>query len=272
MKINLWDSNFSHTACSTAFTVPNKVEYVHKQMKWDGITLFTDAWITNEIVDKVESKYKIAWLHEPGCLWPDLYKNVPDVAGKFDVVLTYSRELIERYGFAYAPYGGVWIPRDQWGLHKKDKLVSMLYGNKRSTAGHLIRHEIGDKYPDQIDYFGFKGSPTDYGQQTKVKVLEKYMFSIVAETCKEDWLFTEILLDCFAMGTVPIFWGCPDIGTAFDPRGIILFDTADDIGAILRQLTPELYYSKLAYLRNNLSTVSATMAKIKMPILGCFLT
>lgn len=250
ITVNLFDQNFAHTNCSVAYATPKYVEYVRGKMEWDGITLFTDAWIVDPIVDQVKSKYKIAWLHEPGCLWSSLYEQAPLYKDKFDLVLTYSRDLIKKHGFKYTPYGGIWIPEQERKVHKKDKLVSMLYGAKHKTDGHILRHEIGDHY-EGIDYFGYKGQKTDYSQQTKINVLKPYMFSIVVETCKEDWLFTEILLDCLAVGTVPIFWGCPDIDKFFDPRGIIAFDTSDDIEEILELLSPKLYLNMINAVYNN---------------------
>lgn len=255
MKVNLWDSNFSQSVCSVAWAVPEHIEYVRGVKQWDGVTLFTDSWINNPIVDEVQSTYKLAWLREPGCLWPEHYKFSTDWL-KFNLLLSYRKDFIFDYSTTFVPYCGVWIPRSEWGLHPKTKLVSMLFGEKRSTYGHQLRHLIGEMFPRQIDYFGFRGEKVNYSPETKVRVHKDYMFSVVIETCREDWLFTEILLDCFALGTIPIFWGCPGIGAFFDDRGIIQFETLPELRAILPQLTPSLFRYMRPFALENLKRVA----------------
>ena len=49
---------------------------------------------------------------------------------------------------------------------------------------------------------------------------------------KVDNFFTEVLTDTFRLGTVPIFWGCPNISEYFDIDGIIVFDERDDEGYV----------------------------------------
>lgn len=250
MDINLFDTNFEQSVCSVAWAVPAHVRYVKRQMQWGGVSLFTDAWTQNPVVTQAQAKHKIGWLHEPGCLWPHLYRPHP-FWQEFDLLLSYRKDFIFSYHTTFCPYGGIWVPPSQRGIRPKTKNISMLYGAKRTTAGHLLRHEIGSMYHTGIDYFGARGTPVDYSPATKIRVHEQYRYSIVVETCKEDWLFTEILLDAFVLGTVPIFWGCPGIGTFFDDRGIITFDTAEELSYILPQLTPHLYESLRPHLVEN---------------------
>jgi hypothetical protein len=46
---------------------------------------------------------------------------------------------------------------------------------------------------------------------------------------QQDYYFTEKLIDCFLMETVPVYWGCPGIGSIFDERGILRFETPDEL-------------------------------------------
>ena len=50
------------------------------------------------------------------------------------------------------------------------------------------------------------------------------MFSIAIENSRNGCYFTEKILDCFTTRTVPIYWGCPDIGDYFDMNVIITFN------------------------------------------------
>ena len=70
--------------------------------------------------------------------------------------------------------------------------------------------------------------------------LKDYAFSIVVEN-NPDW-FTEKLIDCFACGTIPIYWGKLNIDKYFDDCGIIQFETIDELkDEILPSLSMDLY-------------------------------
>lgn len=225
-------------------------------MTFDGVTIFTDEWVNNPIVDEVKSRYKVGWLHEPYCLHPETYNKAFHNLNKFDLMLSYWDGILD-YGdnTRLCIYGGTWIDRAHWSIKPKSKLCSMLIGSKLSTDGHRIRHEIADMieangYP--VDFYGVRGEPVEYGQDTKLKVLSDYCFSIVTETCREDNLFTEWLLDCFAVGTVPIFWGAPNIYEFFDAKGILQFDTVDRLQKTLSRLSTALWADKLMAAYTNL--------------------
>jgi hypothetical protein len=60
-------------------------------------------------------------------------------------------------------------------------------------------------------------------------------------------MYTEKISDCFAMGTIPIYWGTDRIGEIFDDNGIIIL--TDDFK--IEDLSVELYLSKLDSVKNN---------------------
>lgn len=244
MIVNLFDDAFRHDVCSTAWKTPTHVAYVRDQIEFDGVTLFTDGYINLPIVDKVESRYKIGWLHEPECLHPDTYADSLANLHKFAFILTYYAPLLEMAGYRFAPYAGTWIPEDRWGILPKTKLVSMLFGTKMSTEGHRIRPAIADAVDGRvadIRFYGARGEPVDYSPETKYRVLADYAFSIVVETCRQDNLFTEILLDCFTVGTVPIFWGAPNVGEFFNAEGVLSFETVEECSYIVESLSFAVY-------------------------------
>lgn len=247
MLVNLFDFNFRQSVCSVAYQTPQHIEYVRDQTDFDGVTLFTDAYINDGSVDRVRSRYKIAWLREPYCLHPDIYEAALGNAHKFDAVLTYYQPYLDRgANFCFCPYGGTWIDKAQWGIKPKTKLCSMLIGSKMSTRGHTIRHEIADMITlmgYDVDFYGVRGTPVGYGQDTKMQVLSDYAFSIVTETCREDNLFTEWLLDCFALGTIPIYWGAPNVGDYFDPLSFYDFQSVEEVRGMLECISLDDYES-----------------------------
>jgi len=256
MLVNLFDDTFRHDICSTAWKTPRHIEYVRDRMEFDGITLFTDGYVNkSELVNSVRSLVKIGWLHEPECLHPDTYADSLKNRNHFDFILTYYAPFLEMPVYQFAPYAGTWIREAQWGLHPKTKLCSMLIGSKMSTRGHRIRPEIATAVNEFVDFYGTRGTPTDYSPDTKYRVLADYAFSIVVETCRQNNLFTEILLDCFTVGTIPIFWGAPNVSDFFNAEGVLSFETVEECQAITSSLSLELYQSRMQAIADNFQRV-----------------
>jgi len=263
ITINCFSPTFSRMPCSVAFQKSKYVQYVWERMDWSGITFFTDGLINDDrLVGMVNSPIKIGWLREPNCLYPEVYEASLNHVDNFAFVMTYDNDLIGSYSgkYRYVPYGGVWIDRKEWGIKPKTKNLSMLFGEKMATNGHRLRHEIYEHigYRYGIEYYGKYGTPTNYSAETKLMVHQDYRFSIVTETCREDGLFTEILLDCFAAGTIPIFWGAPDIDKYFDGRGIYSFQDVGDLEHLLKTIAfdgEDIYNERLPYIENNLKMV-----------------
>ena len=114
-------------------------------------------------------------------------------------------------------------------------------------TGHQLRHTIINKLQNQIDVYGRGWNPIDY----KLNGLKDYRFTIVVENCKRDYWFTEKLLDSFACGTVPIYWGCPSIGDFFDTRGMLIFNDIVELETILQNLTEQVYINMLPHIQHN---------------------
>ena len=108
---------------------------------------------------------------------------------------------------------------------------------------HKYRQKIISKYKNKLDLFGrgYKTIPTkDVG-------IKDYMFSVAMENGTYPLMYTEKITDCFAMGTIPIYYGTDSIGEVFDTNGIIKL--TDDLN--LESLTSEIYYSKIDSIKKN---------------------
>lgn len=254
IEVNLFDSIFQHTEdivgvyTSTYLYPPKNIKWKKSHMKYDGITVFTDGHILDPIVDKVESKLKVAWLFEPPAIHPWLYDSIVSVEDKFDYILTFEKNLLNR-GPKYIKYitGQSRITDDIANFYEKSKGVSMISSGKTMSYGHRYRGEIIQALHSKhnFDLWGHAFRPFE----EKTQPLIDYQFSISVLNSKIDNYFTEILLDCFRLGTIPIFWGCPNIGEYFDVRGMEVFDTIEDLDNILSNMKP--YKEYLKYAKNN---------------------
>ncbi len=72
------------------------------------------------------------------------------------------------------------------------------------------------------------------------------------ETSQEKNYFSEKLIDCLLTETIPIYWGCPNIGDYFDMRGILQFNDINDLYVKLNNTNLNLCYENgLEYIKNN---------------------
>lgn len=238
LTVNLLDAAFAHlTGSSVHGKVAKHIRYERGHLSWDGITLITDSILTDSnILDVLHSRVKIGWLLESRDYCPQRYRAAIDIAPRLDALLTHDQRLLDALpGKArFVPFGGCWIRERNFGLgwHKCESRVSHIYSNKQFMEGHLLRHQIAATVPG-LDLYG-TGSPKPV--TLKESALANYKFSIAVENNQTRNYFTEKLLDCFAVGTVPIYWGAPNIGDFFDMRGIITFDKAADLPEILKSL------------------------------------
>lgn len=251
LQINLFDSNFAHAPGSVGTKTPTEVEWVRGHMTWDGITIFTDQWMFQDVIDQVQSRYKLGWLHEGKELRPHHYELSKEVRHKFDAILTYDDELLDFDPGRYMPIirGGVWTPRDEWCMPEKTKMVSLITSHKYQLSGHQLRHRVaGMELP--IHIWGARGRPFI---NDKAQPLKDYRFSIIIEACRERNFFSEHLLDCIAFGTIPIYWGCPNIGDFLDETGILQFHDIDELQLILSALSPRWYEDLVPAAKRNLA-------------------
>lgn len=240
-QVRIFDNSFSPFGKSASLLQENKdVSPTHFEWAWDdneavdGVTFYTDGEIKNATRPNA-----IAWLLEPPHLRSENYAYALQNSSRFDTILTYDRRFLAICGNArFYPFGGSSIAFEKWGLYPKTKDVCMILSDKKTTEGHKFRHEIAAQFGDRIDLYGAGvGKPFD----SKFDVLKDYRYCIVVESGRSDWYFTEKLIDCFSVGTIPIYWGCPDIERFFDLFGILLFFNSHDLQLII---TTEWTYSK----------------------------
>ena len=236
---------------------PDNVRYVKNQIKWDGITVFTDKMLA--AVDQVDSPVKVAWLIEPYDLIPYMYDQIKTIEDKFDFVFTYEETLLKHnpdiYKFHPCDCSGIEFHSHK--LHEKTKLVSMIYSEKTWLFGHRLRHIIAKTLIPQMGYdkIDFFGRATENPLELKSEGTNPYMFQIAIENAQRRFYFADKIYDCFVTGTVPIYWGAPNIGDFFDLRGILTFNHPNELKEILQSLSPEKYESMLDGVKENFERV-----------------
>ncbi len=128
----------------------------------------------------------------------------------------------------------------------------MIYSWKNWIEGHQLRHQIA-KYVTGIDLYG-----TGAGREIKGKEegSADYKYSIIVENNRTKHYFTEKIMDCIATGTIPIYWGCPNISEYFNEKGILSFEKIEDLADIFETISkPGHYESLLPIVKENYKIV-----------------
>lgn len=237
----------------------NKACSIHKQeskfIKWvdSGAeeTFYVDRCVGLGF-DDTHSKKKYAWLLESANICPDVVEDIKSnylhYVRTYDAIFTHNQELLELHRkFKFSPLYGSWIVEPK--LHNKSKLISMICSDKVMCQGHQYRLSWAQRLRGKVDFYGRGFNEI----QSKEEGLVDYMFSVAIENASYASYFTEKIQDCFATGTIPIYYGSPDIENFFNPNGVI--SLTDDFDP--SQLTEELYYDKLDAVKENLEIVKS---------------
>ena len=71
--------------------------------------------------------------------------------------------------------------------------------------------------------------------EAKAGSVAPFAVPVAIENVRRAGYFTEKLLDCFLLRTVPVYWGCPDLAAhGFDIDGVVFIDDGDDEAAVAR--------------------------------------
>ena len=272
---------FPMTYYPELYDIPTKFTYCYEQVSGEfDMVLIIDAGIK----EYVEGKYPIQTnkpivarlLEHKGYFKNEYYDLILSNYEKFDVVLTFDKDLLEKlpnakftpplfvthFNCLPNPLGippsksdlidTYELPDNAFQIYEKSKLVSAISSNKAFLPGHVKRLEFIESIKNKVDLFG-RGMGKEL--PSKLDGLRDYMFSVAIENVEnDDYYFTEKLTECFLTGTIPIYHGCLNINKFFDMRGILYFNNKEELHEIIDNLSPEKYYSMLEYVKINFET------------------
>lgn len=176
----------------------------------------------------------------------------------FTFILTWNSKVLNNCDNAiYLPFGHTWFKPDQYEKqHKKEFKVAHLCGKLLKTYGHSLRHELlarenEVKIPTKFfDVYGDRHNLED-ARKGKEKVFGDVMFGVAIENTSHNGYFTEKLLDCFLLKTIPVYWGCPDVGKLFHAEGVVQFTNVDEFVEKANELTEDFYNSRIGFIEEN---------------------
>jgi hypothetical protein len=250
------DHLFAH-ANSSSFDDPSEFNWDRQNFNNYDFIIITDDTLNYVDFFKRQNKKVYAWLLESPQVKPHAIDYIKQNYDKFDKIFTHNKELLNLFNNCILQtFGGCWIPKDERKIHDKTKNISFISSRKKSTEGHLLRNKILDYYTvneKDIDIFGREVNPIE----NKIEGLKDYKFSIVIENCREDFYFSEKLIDCLQTGTIPIYWGFPSVNKFFDSNGILTFGNITELFFIIEKINNnEIKYEDYSEAINNNFEVS----------------
>lgn len=176
----------------------------------------------------------------------------------FDVILTWDDKVLNNCENALLqPFGHTWLKPDQYGKeHDKKFQLAHLQGKLLKTYGHSLRHEVTarkNEFSIPTKFYETYGDRNniDDARLGKEFIFGDSQFGVVIENTSHRGYFTEKILDCFLLKTIPIYWGCSNIGDFFDINGVIPFNNIDDLIYISNNLNEDYYESKKEIIEKN---------------------
>lgn len=193
---------------------------------------------------------------------PNEYFGLHDFALKnqhiFNLILTWDDKLLNQCENAMLmPFGHTWFKPDQY---KKDYIkkfqTSHLCGKLLKTYGQSLRHELlarQNEIKNPIKFFDVYGDRYNIEEARKGKeeVFGDSMFGVAIENTSHRGYFTEKILDCFLLKTIPIYWGCSNIEDYFNSEGIIKVNNVDDMIYIINNMDESYYNSRQEVIKQN---------------------
>lgn len=215
------------------------------------------------IPDTPKKIKRILWVFEPNEI-SKIREKIISNKDSFDLILTYDETILSTCNNSKLFLHGItWIRNFDFKT-PKEFCVTTLIGGKSYSRGHLLRHslfEIKDKIISiPLHIFNSKNVP--YPKAEKMRYIKEDIwknelfysqFHIAIENNSSKNYFTEKIIDCFQTKTIPIYFGCNNIGDFFDSRGIFNVSSVDEIVEVCNSLTSNTYEIMKKYVDINYS-------------------
>ena len=234
MEISLIDRNIRHIPSFNGYTKPKNITWC-RDGKYRRIAVFSDRHI-----DRVRIQYgdiNIAWLMEPSAINPDSYSKAWAWRTHYDYIISHDINFLDQFPEekqVFCPGSGSSLYEYEWKIYPKTKSILSVIGNKKSTEGHRFRYEVAKEFSDKVDILGrgFNYFPPE----KRAEAYAPYRFQVVIHNSAVRDYWTDILLDCFLTGTIPIVWKGNFLRDYFNMDGITTFETLDQLDFIINDV------------------------------------
>lgn len=177
----------------------------------------------------------------------------------FNLILTWDDKVLNQCdNTMFIPFGSTWLKPEQYEKkYPKYFQVSHVRGNLLKTYGHSLRFEYHDRSQQELK-IPYKSWETagirekiETCAEAKCELFGDSQFGVAIENTSHRGYFTEKIMELFLFKTIPIYWGCSNIGDFFNKEGIIMFNNVDDIIYTLNNLDKNYYNDRIEIIEEN---------------------
>jgi hypothetical protein len=232
-----------HIGYMPAYGLTSELRFTRKFPLRVGVTF-------DSIVNHPDTDFKVLVQCEPPKLYIDFKGMVERTLNVWDLILTYDdRLLVHPQAVEFLPIGS-WV--GDLACEKRNQ-ITYIMSTKILTHEHRMRFMIMTKYQHKksIGPFEFLMHRSPPRLPSKDPFFVNAKFQIVCENQVMTNMFTEKLIDCFRTRTIPIYYGCTNLEKYFNPKGVLAFNSFNELEYILDNLQPEQYDLMKPYMEEN---------------------
>lgn len=215
---------------------------------------------------------------EPPVVQNDMYQ--PRFLDQFKRVYTWDDSLVDDKKFFKFYYPELKSMLTDLPSFEERKLLTQISGHKRSKHPKELYSErvsviqFFEALPEEdFEFYGFGWEKERYrtykgSLSNKLETLKNYRFSVCYENMKDvHGYITEKIFDCFATGTVPIYWGACNI-TDFIPKECFIdrrdFDSFEKVYDYIKKMDAATYQTYVQNIRKFLDSDQAKLFSQEM--------
>ena len=216
-------------------------EAIHSNIEFDypkQVEVVIDVKIKDFLTPVPDGVVRFFCTPQPEEVYNKLIIDHPEA---YNYILTPFDELLELPNSHLFVGCGAFLEPDP-DMEKKFGVSTVMSGRK-VLPGHDLRrelfwrrHEIKipfDFYLGTVnrlsdEFYDFGLPILEWGASEKKKTMA-YKYHIAIDSYKRKNHYSEKLIDCLVTKTIPIYWGCTNIGDYFNPEGIIQVDNVNEI-------------------------------------------
>ncbi|MEN9686054.1 MAG: hypothetical protein RLZZ28_1840 [Bacteroidota bacterium] len=121
---------------------------------------------------------------------------------------------------------------NQLSIPEKKHIISCIASDLKQLEGHRFRIGFVEKLQKEMPQIDFYGRGRKF-LPDKMDGLLPYRYSIAIENDSKPYYFTEKINDCFLAYTVPVYFGCKNIGQFFPAQSFVQIDIHQPDAALL---------------------------------------
>jgi alpha(1,3/1,4) fucosyltransferase len=235
-------------------------------------------YLNAKILDRFSPKKAVLFMWEPPVVQKNLYES--SFTSRFKRVYTWNDDLVDNKKFFKFYYPVLRQIQTELPSFKERKLLTQISCNKKSkhqkelySARISVIDFFQDKPEGEFEFYGHGWAKGNYRHykgsiENKLDALKNYRFSVCYENmCDIKGYITEKIFDCFATGTIPIYWGASNV-TDYIPKECFIdrrdFGSFEEVYDYIRSMDAETYQTYLQNIQGFLESDRARLFSQEM--------